>query len=70
MHEYMAHVASVIKLLEQHGHQVIKVRANEQGGQIILNEPVIAPMLIELIDDHADGAGYNLLGVWITWPTD
>ena len=70
MYAYMAHLAGVIKLLEQHGHQVLKVRANEQGGQITLNEPVTAPMLIELFDDYIKGAGYNLLGVWITWPTD
>ncbi|WP_417553372.1 hypothetical protein [Marinomonas fungiae] len=46
------------------------MRADEQGGQISLNEPVTAPMLIELVDDCAEGASYNLLGVWITWPTD
>ncbi len=70
LHTYMAHLAGVIKLLEQHGHQVLKVRANEQGGQITLNEPITAPMILELVDDYAEGAGYNLLGVWITWPTD
>lgn len=70
MHEFMAHIAGITKLLEQSGHLVLKVRANEQGGQITINEPVTSELILELIDSYVDGAGYNLLGVWITWPTD
>ena len=37
---------------------------------ITINKQITAPQLVDLIDGYLEGAGHNLLGVWITWPAD
>lgn len=68
MHELLSQVAGVTKSLELLNITIIAVRANSEGAQIKIDQP-LPPELESYVEEHGD-AGHNLWGVWITWPTN
>ena len=68
MHVLMSQVAGVTKSLEMLGIHIVAIRANADGAQIKIDQPLPAE-LYQYVDGQSE-AGHNLWGVWITWPTD
>ncbi|MGO2236584.1 MAG: hypothetical protein ACTH5B_21195 [Marinomonas sp.] len=64
----MSQVAGITKSLEMLGVRIVAIRANAEGAQIKIDQPLPAE-LYQYVDGQSE-AGHNLWGVWITWPTD
>lgn len=68
MHLKMSQVAGVTKSLEMLDIHIVAIRANADGAQIKIDQPLPAE-LYQYVDEQSE-VGHNLWGVWITWPTD
>jgi|GEM_PF-3003279 hypothetical protein len=64
----MSQVAGITKTLEMLDIRIVAIRANADGAQIKIDQPLPAE-LYQYVEVQSE-AGHNLWGVWITWPTD